>query len=61
MANPKRRHSQARGRKRRTHQALTAPKLVSCHQCHQRIPAHTVCSNCGTYKGKAVVSTEKAS
>ena len=61
MANPKRRHSQARGRKRRTHQALVAPKLVACRQCHQMNPAHTVCTNCGTYAGRLVAAPKKES
>jgi len=59
MPNPKRRHSKARGRKRRTHQALVAPKLVACRQCHQNIKAHTVCTNCGSYGGRTVVSPEQ--
>ena len=59
MANPKRRHSQARGRKRRTHQALVARKLVDCRQCHQKNPPHTVCTNCGSYAGRVVVVPKK--
>ncbi len=59
MPLPKRRHSQARGRKRRTNQALTVPMLVSCRQCHERIPAHTVCTNCGSYAGRVVATPEK--
>jgi len=59
MAVPKRRHSRARGRKRRTNQALGAPNLVPCRQCHQMNPAHTVCTNCGTYAGRTVVSAKK--
>ncbi len=59
MPVPKRRHSKARGRKRRNHQALTAPKLVACRHCHTRILAHTVCTNCGSYAGRVVVPPEK--
>jgi len=54
MAVPKRRHSKARGRKRRSHDALAAPKLVVCRQCHQKNPAHTICTNCGSYAGRIV-------
>ena len=59
MPLPKRRHSQARGRKRRTNQALTARKLVVCRHCHQKIPAHTICTNCGSYAGRVVAAPEK--
>ena len=35
MPNPKRRHSKARGRKRRTHDSLTPVALADCPQCHE--------------------------
>jgi len=59
MAVPKRRHSRARGRKRRTHQVLAVPQLVECRQCHQMNPAHTICTNCGSYAGRAVIAAPK--
>jgi len=59
MPLPKRRHSQARGRKRRTNQALTVPMLVACRHCHERIPAHTICTNCGSYAGRVVATPKK--
>jgi len=61
MPLPKRRHSKARGRKRRTHQALTARQLVPCRQCHQKNPSHTVCTNCGSYAGRVVAPPKKES
>jgi len=59
MAVPKRRTSRARGRKRRTHQALAVPNLVECRQCHQKNPAHTICTNCGSYAGRTVVAPKQ--
>ena len=32
-----------------------APSLVECPKCHELKKPHTVCKNCGTYKGKTVV------
>ncbi|MFO7900608.1 MAG: 50S ribosomal protein L32 [Planctomycetota bacterium] len=59
MAVPKRRTSRARGRKRRTHRALSAPQLVPCRHCHQMKLPHTVCTNCGSYAGRVVAPPEE--
>lgn len=58
MAHPKRRHSNQRTRKRRTHDKIAAPVLVNCPQCHQATPPHKVCANCGYYDGREVVKVE---
>lgn len=55
MALPKRRHSKARGRRRRTHWKVNAGNLAVCPQCKQPKPAHRVCPVCGYYKGKQVI------
>lgn len=55
MAVPKRRQSKSRSRKRRTHDSLTAPGLVSCPHCHKAILPHRVCPYCGYYKGRSVI------
>lgn len=55
MAHPKRKHSKARGRKRRTHQKANMPLLVECKECRRPKPAHMVCPFCGYYKNKEVV------
>lgn len=61
MPVPKRRQSRARRRKRRTHDSLTAPQLISCPHCHKLILPHRVCQYCGYYKGKSVIPiVEKA-
>jgi large subunit ribosomal protein L32 len=50
MPNPKRRHSKTRGRKRRTHDALTATTSGACPQCGEPKAPHTVCKYCGYYR-----------
>lgn len=54
MPNPKRRHSKTRGRKRRTHDALTAASAGHCPQCGEPKASHQVCKYCGHYKGRQV-------
>ncbi|HET58162.1 MAG TPA: 50S ribosomal protein L32 [Deltaproteobacteria bacterium] len=58
MANPVKRHSKARRNKRRSHDALTAPAASVCPQCGEPKLPHRVCPNCGTYKGRDVISVE---
>jgi len=57
MAVPKRKVSKQRKHKRRTHWKLFAPKLVKCEQCGAFKKPHTVCDECGTYKGKQIIVT----
>jgi len=74
MPNPKRRFSNSRTRKRRTHDKLTPPiiplseniekgsirsKLYICSHCKQTTQPHTVCPNCGYYRGKQVIAVER--
>jgi large subunit ribosomal protein L32 len=49
MPLPKRRHSNARTRKRRTHYKLTAPALSECPRCHAPRLSYHVCPTCGYY------------
>lgn len=55
MANPKRRHSKARGRKRRTHDKAVVPTLAVCPNCGEYHIYHSVCPSCGYYRGKLAV------
>ncbi|MCM8801152.1 MAG: 50S ribosomal protein L32 [Candidatus Omnitrophica bacterium] len=55
MALPKRRHSKARGRKRRTHWRLSALNLVPCPQCKQPKLPHRICNICGYYDGRQIL------
>lgn len=60
MPLPKRRHSNARTRKRRSHDALSIPPLVECPNCHERKLPHRACPACGYYRGREVVKREEA-
>jgi large subunit ribosomal protein L32 len=55
VALPKRRHSRARGRKRRTHWKIKAANLVPCPQCKQLKAVHRICLVCGYYDGRQVI------
>jgi large subunit ribosomal protein L32 len=59
MALPKRRHSKSRTGKRRAHDALTAPSLSVCPQCHEPKLPHFACPSCGTYRGRKVAVQEE--
>ena len=51
MAVPKQRQSKMRRDKRRAqHDKITAPNLIECPSCGERIPRHIACPACGTYK-----------
>lgn len=52
MPNPKRRHSKTRTAKRRTHDALKPIGTSECPQCKELKLPHTVCPNCGYYRGR---------
>ncbi|HEY58071.1 MAG TPA: 50S ribosomal protein L32 [Anaerolineae bacterium] len=56
---PKRKVSRARRDKRRAHHALKALHLVQCSNCGEMRLPHTVCPNCGFYKGREVVEVER--
>ncbi|OGW92063.1 MAG: 50S ribosomal protein L32 [Omnitrophica bacterium RIFCSPHIGHO2_02_FULL_63_14] len=55
MPNPKRRHSNTRTRKRRTHDKMAVLTTSSCKQCGNPTPPHRVCSKCGYYGGRPVL------
>lgn len=59
MATPKRRHTASRRDKRRMHYFIKPTSLVACKKCGEKIPSHTACPNCGTYKGKQVIDVFK--
>lgn len=52
MAVPKRRHSKARTRTRRSQWKLSAVQNTTCPQCHEPRLPHRVCPSCGYYKGR---------
>jgi len=53
---PKRKHSQGRRDRRRSHDALESPNLVVCSNCGEMRLPHTVCPKCGHYKGREVIN-----
>jgi large subunit ribosomal protein L32 len=58
MAVPKRKTSKYRKRIRRSHHAMTAPGKSRCKQCGQPTLPHTVCDNCGHYKGEMIIEKD---
>jgi large subunit ribosomal protein L32 len=56
MAVPKKRHTKSRRDKRRGQIFLSKPNLVPCPKCGELKKPHTICWNCGYYKGKEVVN-----
>ena len=59
MAVPKRKLSRSRRDKRRSSVwKLEMPTLAKCPQCGELKVPHTVCGNCGFYKGREVIKKE---
>ncbi len=59
MALPKKRSSSTRGKKRRTHWKAEIPSLTKCSKCGSLNLPHSVCRNCGFYKGKEVIKIKE--
>jgi len=58
MAVPKKKTSKAKKNMRRAHDAISAPNISICPQCQEPKQPHRACANCGTYKGKEVISSD---
>ena len=63
MPNPKRRHSNTRTRKRRTHDVMVVTQKTACPHCESMgvffpIASHRVCPKCGYYKGRKVIQVK---
>jgi large subunit ribosomal protein L32 len=58
VPHPKRKHSKGRRDRRRAQDALQTPHLVQCSNCGEMRLAHSVCSKCGHYAGREVISVE---
>ena len=56
---PKRKISKGRRDRRRAHDSVAPPALVSCTNCGEKHRPHHVCPNCGHYNGKEVVEIKR--
>ncbi|MEQ9367041.1 MAG: 50S ribosomal protein L32 [Leptospirales bacterium] len=59
MAVPKRKTSLQKKRSRRAHHAIGRPHLVPCKNCGSFIMPHRVCTECGFYKDRVVVTPKQ--
>ena len=55
MAVPKRRQSNSKTGRRRSHDALKPKQLQFCPKCSKAVLSHVICPNCGHYQGRAIV------
>jgi len=55
MSEPKKKRSQSRKGKRRSHHALVAPALILCSHCKSPKLSHHVCPTCGMYDGRQTI------
>jgi large subunit ribosomal protein L32 len=60
MPVPAKRRPSSETRRRRSHHALKKIVLITCPKCKKSIKPHTVCKNCGYYKGVEVVKIKSA-
>ena len=54
------RHTRAHTANRRSHHALTGPRLSRCSNCGAMGLRHRVCASCGQYRGRTVIDTGAA-
>lgn len=54
MAVPKKRTGHSAQGHRRSNWKATKPETTKCPNCGETVLTHTVCTACGTYKGKPV-------
>ena len=60
MAVPKKRTGHSAQGSRRSNWKATKPETTKCPNCGATVLAHTVCTECGTYKGQPVKLADKA-
>ena len=56
MAVPRHKHTRSSVGQRRMHIFITPTSLAICQKCKKSVRPHTVCKNCGFYKGKEVIN-----
>ena len=59
MAVPKQRKTKSRRDQRRMHIYIKKPTLTTCPHCGKPVLPHTLCENCGYYKGRMVIDVLK--
>lgn len=56
MAVPKHRRTSSSSRQRRMHIFIRPASLTACQKCKKPVRPHTVCQNCGYYKGQEFIN-----
>ena len=56
MAVPRHSHTRSKVGKTRMHKYIRNVRLNTCPKCKKPVLSHTVCLNCGFYKGKEVIN-----
>ena len=49
------RHTRAHSGNRRSHHGIEEPRLATCKDCGASHVRHSMCNNCGRYRGRVVV------
>ena len=60
MQAPKRKTSKSKRNMRRSHHALVAGTMHQCPNCGEPIKSHSVCKECGHYRGKQILEVTAA-
>ncbi|MBI2450632.1 MAG: 50S ribosomal protein L32 [Candidatus Nealsonbacteria bacterium] len=56
---PKQRKTKSRQANRRMHLFIKGAALTKCPKCAKPVLPHTVCQNCGYYKGTLIIDVMK--
>jgi large subunit ribosomal protein L32 len=56
MAVPRHSHTRSKVGKTRMHKYIKSAHLSLCPKCKKPVLSHTVCLNCGFYKGNEVIN-----
>jgi large subunit ribosomal protein L32 len=59
-ALPKKKLARSRSKKRYATKGYSTPKLAVCDSCGQKKLPHTLCPNCGSYKGKVIIKPKES-